>query len=86
VRAGLNVGLDASGPVAVNIARHCLRLALGDCVVRSCESDPIKIGKAFEDRAHREVQERRRFDPAVAAIAWIVSAMLCLTLELEIVV
>ena len=45
-RAGLNVGLDASGPVAVNIARHCLCVALGDCVVRGCESERIKIGKA----------------------------------------
>ena len=52
-RAGLDMGLNASRPVATKTARHSLCLALGGGVVRSCEAERLEIGQALEDGADR---------------------------------
>ena len=55
-------GPEAGGAVAVDMARHCFCLALGNREVRSRKAKRIKIGKALENGAHRAAGLLRDLD------------------------
>ena len=51
--ARFDMGLEARLTVAVEVARHRLRIALREGVVRCRDAQAMQVGKAFEHRAHR---------------------------------